>query len=306
MPSDDLRSIPGLQDKYRRVLTGKLKITTFRALVDADQHDIYRAMRDSHLRPTREQIGKWQDHARSRLREGKTDRSEWHPAASFAVVFAQRQVDDGWEHRIEVERTEVEPEEERRIWPGWDCGGICGWMREQFPGAVEPEPEPEVEAELGAETETEAAARATGPAAAPAPATEARERPELRISRVTIIGPAATAGVVAADVAVTTGPGRPAEPPRIEIGPAGPPRIEIMVSGARRDQEIQAAVRVLRPGESGWNLPGPVVIRGEGVVSFDLSPLPVGQHDLALAAWVPDGTARPAVEEIHDLTIPPR
>ena len=286
MPSDDLRSIPGLQDKYRRVLTGKLKITTFRALVDADQHDIYRAMRGSNLRPTREQIGKWQDYARSRLSEAKTDRSQWHPAASFAVVFAQRQVDDGWEHRIEVERTEVEPEEERRIWPGWDCGGICGWMREQVPGAAEPEPE--AEPTPGGETETEAAARPTEPAVAPAPAAEARERPELRISGVTIIGPAATAEGVSADVAVTTSP----------AGPAEPLRIEMTVSGARPDQEIHAVARVLQPAESAWNAQDPVAIRGAGVASFDLSGLSPGPQDLTLVAWAPDGTAQPAVEEL--------
>ena len=136
MPSDDLSSIPDLQDKHRRVLAGELKITTFRALAHADRREIQRAMRNLRPRPTLEQIAKWQDDARSRLNEATTDRSDWQPAASFAVVFAQRQVDDGWQHRIEVERTEVEPEQERRIWPGWDCGGICGWMREQVPGGA--------------------------------------------------------------------------------------------------------------------------------------------------------------------------
>ena len=43
-----------------------------------------------------------------------------------------------------------------------------------------------------------------------------------------------------------------------------------------------------------------------GVASFDLSPLPAGRYDLALAAWTPDGTAEPAREELPDLTIPPR
>ena len=288
MPSDDLRSIPGLHDKHRRVLAGKLKITTFRALVRADRRDVQRAMRNLKPRPTLEQIAQWQDHARSRLKEATMDRSDWHPAASFAVVFAQRQVDDSWEHRIEVERTEVEPEEECRIWPGWECGEICGWMRAQVPGDARPEKEPEP----GAGTEAgEAAARATGPAVAPAAG--ARERPQLRISAITVIGPAAAAGVVAADMAVTTSPG----------GPAEPPRIEITVSGARPDQEIHALARVSGPGESGWNLQEPLVINGAGVASFDLSPLPAGQHALALAAWAPDGTAQPALEE---LTIAPR
>jgi hypothetical protein len=283
VPSDDLRSIPDLHDKHRRVLAGQLKITTFRALVHADRRDIQRAMRNLKPRPTLEQIAQWQDHARSRRSEATADRSDWHPAASFAVVFAQREVDDDWEHRIEVERTEVEPEEERRIWPGWDCGRICGWMRAQVPGDAGPEAEPEPGAETGAE---EAAARATEPAVAPA--AEVRERPQLRISRITVIGPARTAETAAADVAVTTSPG----------GPAEPPRIEITVSGARREQEIHALAWVLHPGESGWNLQDPVVIRGAGVASFDLSRLPPGPHGLTLVAWTPDGTAQPALEEL--------
>ena len=101
MPSDDLSSIPDLQDKHRDALVRELKITTFRALAQADRRDIQRAMRNFRPRPTLAQIAQWQDHARSRLSEATTDRSDWHPAASFAVVFAQRQVDDGWEQRTE-------------------------------------------------------------------------------------------------------------------------------------------------------------------------------------------------------------
>jgi hypothetical protein len=278
VPSDDLSSIPELQDKYRRVLAGKLKITTFRALAHADRHDIYRAMRDSRLRPTQDQIAKWQGYARSRLREATTDRSDWHPAASFAVVFAQRQVDDGWEHRIEVERTEVEPEQEGKIWPGWDCGGICGWLREQIPGGAGPEPE-------------SVAAGPGEPAVTPAPAGGAAGRPELRIDRVTVVGQAAAAEEGAAP---------PAEP-------AEPPRVEVSVSGGRRDQEIHVAARVLPEGASGSNPLDPVVIRGPtGVASFDLSPLPAGRYHLALAAWAPDGAAVPAVVELPEVTIAPR
>ena len=286
MPSDDLRSIPDLHDKHRRVLAGDLKITTFRGLVHADRRDIYRAMRHLRPRPTLELIARWQDDARSRLNEAAPDRSDWHPAASFAVVFAQRQVDHDVERRIEVERTEVEPEEERRIWPGWDCGGICGWMREQVPGAAEPE----AESEPGGEA---AAARVTEPAAAPAPAAEVRERPQLRISKITVVGPVATAGAEAAGVAVTTSPGSPAEPPRLEMS----------VSGARPDQEIHAVARVFHPGGFEWNMRDPVVIRGAGVASFDLSGLPPGPQHLTLVAWAPDGTAAPALEELTGLTV---
>jgi hypothetical protein len=288
VPSDDLSSIPDLQDKYRRVLTGKLKITTFQALARADRQDIYRAMRESHLRPTHEQIAKWQDRARSRLKAATTDRSDWHPAASFAVVFAQRQVDDGWEHRIEAERTEVEPEQEPRIWPGWDCGGICAWMREQVPGAAAPGTEAEAPGPAGG-TATPAGAAAT-------PAGAGRERPELRIDRIAVIGLPTPPEVVAAAGAVAA----------IAAGPPGPPRIEISVSGGRRGQEIHAAAQVLREREFGWNLQDPVVITGAtGIASFDLSPLPAGRHDLVLVAWAPDGMATLARAELRQLTIPP-
>jgi hypothetical protein len=283
MPSNDLRSIPDLHDRQRRALAGELKITTFRALAHADRREIHRAMRHLKPRPGLEQIARWQDHARSGLKEAAMDRSDWHPAASFAVVFARRQVDGGWENRIEVERTEVEPEEERRIWPGWDGEGICGWMCAQVPGGAGPEAEPEP----GAEEEAEKApARVTGPAAASA--AENRERPQLRISKITVSGPVATAGVDVADSAVTTPP----------VGPAEPPRIEISVSGARHDQEIHAVAQVLHPGEYGWNRQDPVVIRGAGVASFDVSGLSPGPQDLTLVAWAPDGTAQPALEEL--------
>jgi hypothetical protein len=278
VPSDDLSSIPDLQDKHRRVLARELKVTTFRGLVQADRRDIQQAMRNLRPRPTLEQIAQWQDHARSSLNQASADRSDWHPAASFAVVFAERQAGDGWQRRIEVERTEVEPEEESRIWPGWDCEGIGRWMREQVPGGAQAEPE---------------AARPAEPASTPAEV--ARERPELRIDRVTVIGLATSPEVVAADAAAAT-----------SAGPPGPPRIEISVSGGRRGQEINASAQVLREREFGWKLQDPVVITGgTGVASFDLSRLPAGRYDLALAAWAPDGKAEPALEEVAGLTIPP-
>ena len=277
MPSDDLSSIPDLQDKHRRVLARGLKVTTFRALVQADRRDIQQAMRNLRPRPTLEEIAQWQDHARSRLSQTSTDRSDWRPAVSFAVVFAERQADDGWQRRIEVERTEVEPEEEGRIWPGWDCGEICGWMREQVPGEAQPELE---------------AARPGEPASVPAKV--ARERPKLRIDRITVIGLATSPEVVAADPAATTSAGRP-----------GPPRIEISVTGGRRGQEIRAAAQVIGEREFGWKVQDPVVMTGAmGVATFDLSRLPAGRHDLALAAWAPDGKAEPALEELTELTIP--
>jgi len=319
--ADELSSIPDLQDKHRRVLAGELKITTARGLARADRRDIHRAMRNLRPRPTLEQIARWQDRARSRLSEAPADQSEWHPAASFAVVFVQRQAENGeWERRIEVERTEVEPEQEGRTWPEWDCGEICGWMREQLglPGTAEPEPgraggEEAVGEQPAAE---QPAARRRGargarprtaePAAAPA--AEARGRGELTIARVTLIDPGSQVGRVAAESAgappvdvITSGAVQ--TPP---AAPEGPLRVEITVGGGRRGQEVHAVARVLPRGEPGWNLQEPVVIKGAGAVSFDLSRLPEGQHEVALIAWVPDGSMAPAIVRLPELAIRPR
>ncbi len=354
MVADDLSSIPDVQDKHRRVLAGELKITTFRALARADRRAIHRAMRNLRPRPTLEQIARWQDQARSRLSEAAADQSDWHPAASFAVVFAQRRAGDGeWERRIEVERTEVEPERQGRTWPDWDCREICGWMREQLglPGNAEPAAgetdgeEAAGEQALGEGADREEAAReevaraqaaagrrgarATRPneaETAPSPAARAQARGTLRIGRVRLIDPGSQVGEVATGTGgappvdvVTAGPAAEAPPaeappatptaptePTEPTGPAGALRVEITVGGARRGQEIHAVARVLTPGEPGWNPQDPVVIKGTGAASFDLSGLPEGRHELALIAWAPDGSVSPATVRLPELIIQPR
>jgi hypothetical protein len=315
--ADELSSIPDIQDKHRRVLAGELKITTFRALARADRRDIHRAMRNLRPRPTLEQIARWQDHARSRLSEA-ADQSDWHPAASFAVVFAQRQARDGeWERRIEVERTEVEPEQEGRTWPEWDCREICGWMRGQLGLADvrQPEVQPAAQPGTGRLAAGGPAPRGTGArparpgdaeAAAP-PAARARGRGELRIGRVALIDPGSQVGRVATGGAppvdvVTAGAAAQAPP----AAPAGPLRVEITVGGARRGQEIHAVARVLPRGAPGWNPQDPVVIKGAGAASFDLSRLPEGRHEVALIAWAPDGSMAPATVRLPEITIRPR
>lgn len=291
MPSDDLSSIPELQDKHHRVLAEQLKITTFRALVHADRRDVHRAMRYLRPRPTLEQIATWQDHARSRLSEAAAaDRSDWHPAASFAVVFAQCQVDGGWQRRLEVERTEVEPEQVGKTWPGWDCREICGWMLEQLGGDAAAQ----APATAGRPGAPEADVTEAGPGAPAAGAGRAGERARLRISNVAVIGPAARVRVPGADAPAEAPPDLP-----------GPVRVEITIRGAGRGQEIHAMARVLRAGEAGWNPHDLVVKKGAGLASLDLSGLPPGQHDVTLLAWAPDGGAEPAVMRLPVLTIRP-
>jgi hypothetical protein len=301
--ADDLSSIPDLQDRHRRVLAEEHKITTFRALVHADRRDIQRAMRNLRPRPTLEQIALWQDHARSRLGEAATDPADWHPAASFAVVFAHRQADSGgWERRLEVERTEVEPEQEGRTWPGWDCQEICEWMREQLGF-------PDGKTRAAHESpRREPAARTGGTAPTPGQAARARGRGELTIGRVTLIDPSAQVGLMAVSTVgaapvevVTAGPAGEAP----SAAPVGPLRVEITVSGGRRGQEIHAVARVLPRDEPGWNAQDPVIITGTGAASLDLSRLPAGHHEVALIAWAPDGSMRPAAVTLPALTIGP-
>ncbi len=131
MATDELNSITGLEDKHRRALARR-QITALRSLADADQRVIYNAMGSIRPRPTLEQIAQWQGEARAKLGEPAADTADWHTAASFAVVFARRRVGDTWERRLEVERTEVEPEREPEVWAGWECDRICGWMRGQL------------------------------------------------------------------------------------------------------------------------------------------------------------------------------
>jgi hypothetical protein len=58
VPSDDLSSIPGLEDKHLRALA-RQNVTDLRSLVQADQRVIYRAMANLRPRPTLEQVSHW-------------------------------------------------------------------------------------------------------------------------------------------------------------------------------------------------------------------------------------------------------
>ena len=132
MPSDDMDSIPGLEENHRRALTDKLGITSLQALANADQRAINTALATMWPRPSLARIAAWQGQARSVLSGAASDPSAWQNAASFAVIFAQRWVDGEWERWIEAEHTEMEPALEPRQWPGWDCGPLCDWMLGQL------------------------------------------------------------------------------------------------------------------------------------------------------------------------------
>ena len=279
MPSDDLSSIPGLEDKHLRALT-RQNVTDLRGLADADRQAIYRAMASLRPRPSLEQISRWQDDARNMLPEPETGASDWHPAASFVVVFSQRRAGDGWERRIEAERTEVEPEQNLQTWSGWDCEPLCAWMLGQLDqsGTAQPPSEPPPEAA----TEPPAAEPAAG-------------RAQLTIDSATIIDAegrvdVVTAGALAAD-------------PRREL--VAPVRVVLTVSGARPGTQVQAVTRILRPDDFGWNPQDPVVVPDSGRAEFDLSAVPAGEHELALIAWAPDATTNLVSVSVPRMTIRP-
>ena len=282
---DDLSSIEGLADKHVRALA-RQHVTDLRGLVQADPEAIYRAMANLRPRPTREQIARWQDEARDKL--ATPDASEWQPAASFVVVFSQRNQGDIWERRVEAERTEVEPERSMQVWSGWDAAPVCDWMRSQLDQAADAGTQP------AEEPPTEEPAAEPAPAqAAPAPAPASRA--QLRIDSAALIDAAGRTEVVTA--------GALAANPRTEL--VAPVRVVFAVGGAPPGTPLQAVARIRRPDGPGWNPRDPVALAGPGQAEFDLTPVPAGDHVIALIAWAPDATAKPVSVTLPSVTIRP-
>ena len=214
------------------------------------------------------------------LPEPETGASDWHPAASFVVVFSQRRAGDTWERRTEAERTEVEPEQNLQIWSGWDCEPICAWMLGQLDRADTAQPPSEPPPEAAAE---------------PPDAEPAAGRAQLTIDSATIIDAAGRADVVTAGALA-------ADPPRELVAPV---RVVLTVSGARPGTQVQAVTRILRPDDFGWNPQDPVVVPDSGQAEFDLSAVPAGEHELALIAWAADAAANLVSVSLPRMTIRP-
>ena len=186
--ADGLNSIEGLADKHQRVLA-RHHVTDLRGLVQADRRVIHRAMANLRPRPTLELVSRWQDDARSMLDETVTDTSDWHTAASFVVVFGQRQRNGAWERRVEVEQTEVEPERNPQLWPGWDCTPVCAWLTSQLDQPASPRrpqarpaPPPSPRARRGGEPAT-SRGRTARASLGTQPRTPARRRPAVAAHR---------------------------------------------------------------------------------------------------------------------------
>jgi len=297
---DDLSSIEGLADKHVRALA-RQHVTDLRGLVQADPEVIYRAMANLRPRPAREQIARWQDDARSKLATPAA--SEWQTAASFVVVYSQRKEGDTWERRVEAERTEVEPERTMQVWSGWDAALVCDWMRGQLDqpadAGAQPAEEPPTKVPAAEEPPTEEPA-AEEPAAEPAPMQAApapgpASRAQLRIDSAALIDATGRTEVVTAGVLAANA--------RTEL--VAPVRVVFTVGGAPPGTRLQAVARIRRPDGPGWNPRDPVTLAGPGTAEFDLSPVPAGDHEMALIAWAPDATAKPVSVTLPRLTIRP-
>ena len=278
MAAEDLSSISGLEDKHRRALARR-QITTLRGLADADRDVIYRAMGSIKPRPTHDQIARWQG-------EAAVETMGWHRVASFVVIFAQRRSGDVWERWIEAERTEVEPEREREIWPGWECKPICGWMQDQLGQASGAEPGA---SDQGGSDQEQAVGAPAGPAR------PRRIRTSLRIDSAAIIDAAGRTDLVTEGALV-------ASPP---AGLTTPARVVFTVSGARPGTEVQALARLRGHGEPGRNVADPVALPPSGRAEFDLSRVTADQLEMDLLAWAPDATARPASVRLPTMRIGP-
>jgi len=300
---DELDSIPGLAENHRRVLASKAGITSLQALADADQRAVYTALASIRPRPSLARVAAWQNEARSRLGDAANDRSAWQTAASFAVIFAQRQVDGRWERRLEAEQTEVEPAPEPRKWANWDCGPLCDWMLGQLGLAADEADEAGV-ADRAAVTVEPAAVEpaAAEPAAVEPAAVEpaehaaagggAPERARLRIDSVTITDAAHDVDLINAGDLVTAQPG----------DLRSPIRMRFTVHGGRAGQQLRAAVWFRRPDGPGWSPQDPVTVPASGQAEFDLSAVPAGGHDVRLLAWATDPGARLAAVSLPRLT----
>jgi len=234
VPSHDLSSIQGLEDKHLRALA-RHAVTDLRGLVQADPEVIYRAMANLRPRPTRVQIARWQGEARSLLvdtgpdapdetgpdaaDETGPDAAEWQVVASFVVVFSQRRAGESWEQRVEAERTEVEPERHPQVWSGWECDPICGWMLGELGQAGGAGPA-SADGTAGATTQDQAGAPAQlagdqAGAAEPHPAEPAPERRALHIDSAAIIDATGRVDVLTAGAVVASPPGELVAPVRV-------------------------------------------------------------------------------------------
>ena len=117
----------------------------------------------------------------------------------------------------------------------------------------------------------------------------------MRIDSAALIDAAGRTEVVTA--------GALAANPRTEL--VAPVRVVFAVGGAPPGTPLQAVARIRHPDGPGWNPRDPVALAGPGQVELDLTPVPAGDHVMALIAWAPDATAKPVSVTLPSVTIRP-
>jgi len=190
-----------------------------------------------------------------------------------------------------------------QVWSGWDAAPVCDWMRGQLDqpadAGAQPAEEPPMKEPAAEEPPTEEPA-AEEPAAEPAtmqaaPAPGPASRAQLRIDSAALIDATGRTEVVTAGVLAAN--------PRTEL--VAPVRVVFAVGGAPPGTPLRAVARIRHPDGPGWNPRDPVVLAGPGQAEFDLTPVPAGDHVMALIAWAPDATAKPVSVTLPSVTIRP-
>lgn len=263
MPSEDVGSIPGLQENYQHALEENLGIISIRALAEADEGVLYTALR--RIRATHAQIANWQNAARRQLSNTVTEKPDWHDVARFAVNLTRRRVNGKWEPWLTVEQAERGPEAPHREWPSWDSAPLGLWMRSQLD-----RPEDQAEPEAGVVGSISTAGEAEAATAVPSLAGT-----KLRIDSVTVTDAVHERRLIRDGKLI----GEPEEDLILPV------RLELTVSGARSGRQVWAAVWFRRQARPGWSPQEPVILPSSGQAGFDLSSVPPGEHEIRLLTW---------------------
>jgi hypothetical protein len=263
--------------RYRLVLTDQMQLSTHRDLILADREAIRQAIQAARKKPpTLEEIAVWQDEARRHRPVPPDNPDPWDTSASFVVCFQQRpRPDQSWERRIEVEHTEVEPEQAPAEHDGWDCHWVCTWMRERLglPASDSTSSSPPSSPADQTAVQT-AAPPATAGGAAPSPLPT---RQQVAFHTVTLTGPDGTHDLTRASDQVST-----RQPAQLVVELSDPPP-----ANAR----LAIQVRLLsRDSRNIYDQP-----LSDRVTTIDLRELADESQKMTIVAWTPGDTSDPAI-----------
>jgi hypothetical protein len=324
--ADDLTALSGLEERHRRALSLRLGITTYDALARVDAQEVFNALSRNRPRPALDEILTWQRQARSKLGQETADAPGWERAASFVIVFEQRDVAGVTERRLVAEQTELEPEQPPASWSTWEFGGLGRWLQERL-GVTDPPAEAGIaDAEKPAEPQESVAAekpaepKEPGAAEKPAEADEFAElegSPEPEAAETESASPGTghepdpgQAELLVDAVAVVDSSGRVeavagGRSTRRDLEGTLPARLEIRVTGGIPGSEVRVALRFRERGRPHWSPQAPISIHSHGTADLELSETAVGRHEVRVVAWAPDASAEPTGVDLGSLTIWP-